>query len=594
MKKYLSKTFLVLIITIWIFTYIPGISLAAETTAKSKGSEENTAAVVANVGNLESVFLEKLPGKERIHLVVSKKPVIDMRSRNSGSYLIKLENMTVPENLCRPLGEGELNNIISVTPSQQLIKGTRWVYLTVDIKKVVPFAIKQEGNNLFIDFNIASLLYKKDSDSQRIKGKNAVTADRKTAAKVSAETVTSSDVAKNGEAEIKTVKKETLKPTDRIIDLDFQDADIKSVLRLMAESGNVSIVSSEDVKGTITLSMKNVPWKQALDTILDINSLAKKQTGNIITVTTLDRKKKDEADRAKALDDQNRAEDERRAREQKMMAEKGLLKQVLIEAKIVEATEDFVRKIGVEWGFGNQQKVSGSTYGLGVTGGSSTSLTPTQYKQTYPSQIGIVDSTTGKSLSMAAVNFPAAVTGPVIGLVFGGATGFLETQLAALEENGSGKIISAPKVVTMEGIKAIIKQGAEVPYTTPASGTSPATVSFKEALLKLEVTPKITDEGKISMDIKASNDSPDWANEVQGNPPINKSEIESKVVISDGDTVVVGGVMKTEDSVSDSGLPWLQKIPVLGWLFKTESVTKKKKQLLIFVTPKILTGDELK
>lgn len=275
MKKYLSKTFLVLIITIWIFTYIPGISLAAETTAKSKGSEENTAAVVANVGNLESVFLEKLPGKERIHLVVSKKPVIDMRSRNSGSYLIKLENMTVPENLCRPLGEGELNNIISVTPSQQLIKGTRWVYLTVDIKKVVPFAIKQEGNNLFIDFNIASLLYKKDSDSQRIKGKNAVTADRKTAAKVSAETVTSSDVAKNGEAEIKTVKKETLKPTDRIIDLDFQDADIKSVLRLMAESGNVSIVSSEDVKGTITLSMKNVPWKQALDTILDINSLAK-------------------------------------------------------------------------------------------------------------------------------------------------------------------------------------------------------------------------------------------------------------------------------------------------------------------------------
>ncbi len=594
MKKYLSKTFLVFIITIWMSTYISGIALAADTTDKSKASEEGTAAVVANVGNLESVFLEKLPGKERIHLVVSKQPVIDMRSRNSGSYLIKLENMTVPENLCRPLGEGELNNIISITPSQQLIKGERWVYLTVDIKKVVPFAIKQEGNNLFIDFNIAGLFYKKDSDSQKIKGKTAATGYRKTAAKVSAETVTSSDVAKDGGAEIKTVKKETLKPADRIIDLDFQDADIKSVLRLMAESGNVSIVSSEDVKGTITLSMKNVPWKQALDTILDINSLAKKQTGNIITVTTLDRKKKDEADKAKAFDDQIKAEDERRAREQKMMAEKGLLKQVLIEAKIVEATEDFVRKIGVEWGFGNQQKVGGSTYGLGVTGGSSTSLTPTQYKQTYPPQIGIVDSTTGKSLSMAAVNFPAAVTGPVIGLVFGGATGFLETQLAALEENGTGKIISSPKVVTMEGIKAIIKQGAEVPYTTPASGTSPATVSFKEALLKLEVTPKITDEGKISMDIKASNDSPDWTNEVQGNPPINKSEIESKVVISDGDTVVVGGVMKTEDSVLDSGLPWLQKIPVLGWLFKTESVTKKKKQLLVFVTPKILTGDELK
>jgi len=146
----------------------------------------------------------------------------------------------------------------------------------------------------------------------------------------------------------------------------------------------------------------------------------------------------------------------------------------------------------------------------------------------------------------------------------------------------------------MEGIKAIIKQGTEVPYTTPASGTSPATVSFKEALLKLEVTPKITDEGKISMDIKASNDSPDWANQVQGNPPIKKAEIESKVVISDGDTVVVGGVMSIDESTSVSGWPWLQKIPVLGWLFKTENVNRNKKQLLIFVTPKILKGDNIK
>ncbi|MFZ3055881.1 MAG: hypothetical protein WA098_03920, partial [Smithella sp.] len=245
------------------------------------------------------------------------------------------------------------------------------------------------------------------------------------------------------------------------------------------------------------------------------------------------------------------------------------------------------RKIGVEWGFGNQQRVSGG-YGLGVTGGSSTATTPTPYTQNYPPQVGLTSKT------MAAVNFPTAVTGPVIGLVFGGATGFLETQLAALEENGTGKLISAPKVVTMEGIKAIIKQGTEVPYTTPASGTSPATVSFKEALLKLEVTPKITDEGKISMDIKASNDSPDWTNQVQGNPPIKKSEIESKVVISDGDTVVVGGVMSIDESTSVSGWPWLQKIPVLGWLFKTENINRNKKQLLVFVTPRILKGDNIK
>ena len=578
MKKYLSKILLVFIIIIWLFTYISGISLAAETADKNKAPENKTEAVVDNVGNLENILFAKLPGKERIQLVVSQQPVIDVKSKINGSFLIKLENMLAPENLRRPLGEGELNNIISVTPSQQLIEGKQWIYLTIAIKELVPYAIKQEGQNVLIDFNVSSLVEK---------------TPKKVVAKVSAKPAKKSDDVAKDEARVTPVKRETVKgSTDRIISLDFQDSDIRSVLRLMGEYGNVSIVSSDDVKGNVTLSMKNVPWDQALDTILDINGLAKKQMGDVISVMTLERKKKDEADRVKAADDQNKADDERKAREQKLMVEKGLLRQVLIEAKIVEASEDFVRNIGVQWGFGNQQKVSGGTYGLGVMGGSSTSTTNHIHKL-IPLKFGITDSA-GTSLATAAVNFPSVIASPAIGLVFGGATGFLETQLAALETNGTGKLISSPKVVTMEGIKAIIKQGAEVPYTTPASGTSPATVSFKEALLSLEVTPKITDEGKISMEIKASNNSPDYANEVQGNPPIKKSEIESKVVISDGDTIVIGGVMVTDEEKSVSGWPWLQQVPVLGWLFKTENLTKSKKQLLIFVTPRILKGENFK
>jgi type IV pilus assembly protein PilQ len=590
MKKYLPNKLLIFIIIIWIFTCVSGASLAAETTDENKAPENKAEDVIANVGHLENVLLAKLPGKERIQLVVSQQPVIDVKSKINGNFLIKLENMMVPENLCRPLGEGELNNITNVTPSQQLIKGKQWVYLTIDIKKIVPYAIRQEGQNLFIDFNVSGLGKKKTSASSKI------TAKKKVIAKVSAETAKKTDdIAESEEANVKPIKKEAVK-RNRIISIDFQDADIRSVLRLMAEYGDISIVSSDEVKGNVTLSMKNVPWDQALDTILEVNSLTKKQTDNIITVTTLERKKKDEADKVRAYDDKNKADDERKAREQKMLAEKGLLKQVLIEAKIVEASEDFVRTIGVQWGFGTQNTIhAGSTYGLGVVGGSaiSTGGTSNLYSQAYPSQIGLTSST-GSALSMAAVNFPAVVSGPSIGLVFGGAHGFLETQLAALETNGTGKLISAPKVVTMEGIKAIIKQGAEVPYTTPASGTSPATVSFKEALLSLEVTPKITDEGKISMEIKASNDSPDYQNEIQGNPPIKKSEVESKVVISDGDTVVIGGVMATNEILADSGWPFLQKIPVLGWLFKTEDKETHKKQLLIFVTPKILKGDTFK
>ena len=193
---------------------------------------------------------------------------------------------------------------------------------------------------------------------------------------------------------------------------------------------------------------------------------------------------------------------------------------------------------------------------------------------------------------MAAVNFPSSVLGPTLGLVFGGARSFIEVQLSAMEATTQGKVISSPKVVTMDNVKAVIKQGDDVPYVTPASGTSPATVTFKEAVLRLEVTPKITDDGRISMEIKATNDTPDYAQgeKLQGNPPIRKNEVESKIVVSDGDTVVIGGVSRIQDDKIDSGVPWFLKIPIFGWLFKTENLKQQKRQLMIFITPKILAG----
>ncbi len=573
MKKYFPKISAAFLIMIWVFTYIMGNSFAAVNEDEKTSDEKSSASPVM----LKNILLAKLPGKERIHLVVSRQPLIDVKNKDNGSYLIRLEDTDVPESLCRPLGEGELNNIISVVPSKQLVKGKSLVYLKIYPHEAVPYSIRQEGENVLIDFNVAGLEEKKANDSRK------ASVSKKALAKVSAEPE-KIDNKRDESLDLPPAQKgPSKKYMDRIVSLDFQDADIKSVLRLMAEYGNVSIVTSDEVKGNITLSMKNVPWTKALDTILDVNGLTKKQDNNVIIVTSMDRSKKEDA-----------AREELKIKEQKMRAEKGLLKQVLIEAKIVEATEGFTRDLGIQWGFGTSQKqrIGSSKYGLGVVGGSNTS-TANQQAMTYPSQIGMTDSD-GNPLTMAAVNLPASLASPAIGLVFGGATGFLEAQLAALEENSTGKIISAPKVVTMEGIKAVIKQGDEVPYITPASGDSPATVSFKEALLKLEVTPKLTDEGKISMDIKASNDTPDWSKAAlnpQGNPPIVKSEVESKVVINDGDTVVVGGILRSSESKSVSGWPWLQKIPVLGWLFKTDSTTREKRQLLIFVTPKILNSE---
>ena len=572
MKKYLFPVLIVFLAGALIFTYITGSSFAA--SSQDDKNSENTIKVTANTGTLENIYLSKLPGKERVQLVVSKQPFIDVSNKVSGSYLIKLEDMIIPSKLCRTLGEGELNNIINVVPSHKLVKGKNWVFLNIAINKVVPYSIRQEDQSVFIDFNVSSL------EKQRASAVKKAVTRKKDFGKTAGIEYAGKDEPLN----VPVAREKEKKPTDRIISLDFQDADIKSVFRLMAEYGNTSIITSDEVKGNITLTLKNVPWTKALDTILDVNALTKREEGNVIIITTLARSQKDEAAKEAVIE-----------RDKKRMADKGLLKQVLIEAKIVEATEGFVRNLGVQWGFGNQQKVNinGGKYGLGAAGGSG--ATGTMYQQAYPDRIGVTNAD-GESLAMAAVNFPQAVASPAIGLVFGGASGFLETQLAALETNSTGKIISAPKVVTMEGIKAVIKQGDEVPYITPASGTSPATVSFKEALLKLEVTPKLTAEGKISMDIKASNDTPDWSKAAlnpQGNPPIVKSEVESKVVINDGDTIVIGGILRSTESKSISGWPWLQKIPVLGWLFKKQDVNKEKRQLLIFVTPKVLNSENL-
>jgi type IV pilus assembly protein PilQ len=595
MKNNLSKIFMAYIIVLWMIVCVPISISAADTSDPNKGKVvDNKTEAIVKAGYLENVLLTKLSGKERITLVVSQQPIVNVDSQADNSLLIKLENMIVPENLRRVLGENELSNIIRLTPLQQEIDGKQWIYLTVNLKDTVPYAVKQEGQNIYVDFNVSVLPEKKPVAATKptpVNGKKQKKAEKKVTAKADAEIVKATEVAEEKEEKQIKPKKEAIKRyKDRVISIDFQDADIKSVLRLMAESGNVSIVAGDDVKGNVTLSMKNVPWEQALDAILDVHSLSKKQMGGVISVMTLEKKKKDEGDKVKAEEDQQKAEDQRKAREQKLLAEKGKLKQILIEAKIVEATEEFIRNIGVTWGFMNNSSVG--TYGLGVGGGSS-SLQTGSRSQPYPDLIPWTNASTTTAATMAAVNFPAALASPTIGLVFGSAAGFLETQLAALESTTSGKIISSPKVVTMDNVKATIKQGDEVPYVTPASGTSPATITFKEAVLKLEVKPRITDEGRISMEIKASDDVPDYAQGalLQGNPPIHKNEVESTVVIQDGDTVVIGGILRSQENKGVTGLPWLQKIPILGWLFKTESLDKTRKQLLIFITPKILKSE---
>ena len=543
----------------------------AANTPQVSATKEQT----ADFGYLESVTFEKMNGKERITIVASKQSGVDVEALAGNGVLVKMARTFVPEELKRPLGEGKLANVINVVPDQKTSDGQQWAQITIALRERVPYSVSQAGKNIFIDFNVSSLESKLPEAQQK-----AAEAPKETAKK------------EVKPAERRTDKdKEAKRSASRRISLDFQDASIKAVLRLLAEEGGVTIVSGDDVKGNVTLSMKKVPWDLALNSILDVQGLIKKQTDDVITVMTVERVKKDQADRKAAEEDRLKAEAITKKAEQERLEERGRLKQVAIEAKIVEANDTFVRNLGVQWGGVSYNRIGDYSYAL--TAGTNPTSARTR-TWSYPAAIPFTDVTTGLPIQTAALNYPATIASPTFGLVIGGMNAVLEAQIAALESNNMIKIVSSPKVTTMDNVKATIKQGQEIPYITIDKDGN-RSITFKEAVLKLDVKPKVTPDGTISMEIKASNDAADYTQAalLGGNPPINKNEVESKVVVQDGDTIVLGGILITNDQSGVTGVPWFQKIPILGWLFKTENLSKNRKQLMVFITPKIIKGEAL-
>lgn len=535
----------------------------------------DAAAVPVSAGYLENVTFERLPGKERVTLAVTKLSGVTVENQPGNAVLVRMENLFVPEGLRRPLSDAALSNIVRVTPVQKTADGRSWVLAQIDLKQKVPYSVRQEGMNVLIDFNVTSLPSTAESVPAMATPEVAPGAVRQTSQTPPVEKNEAGKTAAAGPGK-------KLDSGSRIF-LDVQEADIKAVLRLLAEQGKVSIVSGDEVKGNVTLHMKDVPWEQALRTLLDLKGLDQKREGDIITVITLDRKKKDEADRLAAEAALQKAEDERKVREQKQNVEQGKLKQIAIEAKIVEVTTNFSRELGIRWAAGYQGGVGGVDYGLGFGNSGSGTMT------SIGSGIGI----TGSSV---AVNFPsaAALSTPALGLVLGTSKLVLDAKLAALETTGDGKIISSPKVTTLENEKATIWQGKRIPVVTPATNTSPATVRYEDADLRLVVTPKITpkvaprEDDRISLEIDATNKDVDDSLTVMGNPAINNSGVTSKVVVKDGDTIVVGGIYKTTETFGKDGVPFFSDIPYLGWLFKYETKAKTTREILMFITPRII------
>ncbi|UVM00086.1 type IV pilus secretin PilQ [Pseudomonas atacamensis] len=409
------------------------------------------------------------------------------------------------------------------------------------------------------------------------------------------------------------------------LSLNFQDIDVRSVLQLIADFTSLNLVASDTVQGGITLRLQNVPWDQALDLVLKTKGLDKRKIGNVLLVAPADeiaarerqelesqkqiaelaplRRELLQVNYAKAADiaklfqsvtsaeakvdergsitvdertnniiayqTQDRLDELRR-----IVAQLDIpVRQVMIEARIVEANVDYDKSLGVRWGGSVQNK--GNWNASGVNGSSSTIGTPGSTGTNSPFvDMGTVNNTSG------------------IGIAFITDNVLLDLELTAMEKTGNGEIVSQPKVVTSDKETAKILKGTEIPYQE-ASSSGATSVSFKEASLSLEVTPQITPDNRIIMEVKVTKDEPDYLNKVQDVPPIKKNEVNAKVLVNDGETIVIGGVFSNTQSKVVDKVPFLGDVPYLGRLFRRDVVSEKKSELLVFLTPRIMNNQAI-
>ena len=413
------------------------------------------------------------------------------------------------------------------------------------------------------------------------------------------------------------------------MDLDLQGADLRLVLRTFAETNGLNIVIDPAVKGSVDIKLTAVPWDQALDIILRGSKLGYVVEGSVVRVAPLVVLAEEEADRRKLTEAQalagtlevqtfslsyaqaakleplikyaalsSRGEirvDERtntliiRDLPDRLTAAKTLIgtldraePQVEIQAQIVQTNRDTARELGVQWGVnGRVAPELGNTSNLAFPNNGSLSGRVGTQAPNDP-RAGALE-TKG-----TAINMPVATPTSALGLSLGAINGALGLDLAlsALERNGKGRILSTPRVTTQNNHEAEMTQGIQIPIQTVANNT--VTVQFKDAALKLKVTPQITAAGTVIMQIELENATPDFTRSINNIPPIDTQRALTRVQVPDGATTVIGGIVVTRDQTSQEKTPGLNNIPLLGWLFRHDSVQNESRELLIFITPRIL------
>ncbi|MCY7306920.1 MAG: type IV pilus secretin PilQ [Rhodoferax sp.] len=422
------------------------------------------------------------------------------------------------------------------------------------------------------------------------------------------------------------------------LSLNFQNIEVRSLLQVIADFTNFNIITSDSVSGAVTLRLQDVPWDQALDIILQAKGLGMRKTGNVLWIAPRDEinaKEKLELESIAALQNLeplrtqafqiNYAKSteiassltaagsggggaaaasrilsvrgsviaEARTNQlfvtdiaskleqvQQMIAKLDIpVRQVLIEARIVEASDTFGKSLGIKLGGGLRP-----TGGIKIVSAGGSSVNTVFGATTVE---GIANVTSNNFVNLPAVGQGGYSPATFAVSIFNSAANrFLNLELSALEADGKGKVVSSPRVVTADQIKALIEQGTELPYQV-ATSSGATSIAFRKANLKLEVTPQITPEGNIILDLDVNKDTVGQA--TAAGFAINTKHIKTQVLVENGGTVVIGGIFELTETDSESKVPGLGDIPVLGNLFKTRSRIVNKQEMLVFITPKTIT-----
>src|SRR5437660_9413310 len=417
------------------------------------------------------------------------------------------------------------------------------------------------------------------------------------------------------------------KYTGEPISVNLKDVDLKDFFRLIHEISGLNVVLDPNVKGSLTIVLDDVPWDQALDIVLKNNDLSRQLEGNVLRIATVETMRKEAESRRAQVEAEALAVDKVTVTRflsyahskdvvptiKSFLTQRGdvisddrtnaliiqdipsvmpgtdrLLTQldrttqeVEIEARVVAATRSFARDIGTQVGFG---------WGNGhdaVGGASAAGTSPTTVGGLTPGYITVGTSGTGSQIPLFS-NLP--VTSPSSGLTFVSASNNvrIDAILTLAESRGLLKILSRPRVVTQNNIQALVRQGVRVPIVTQAQLGGPPTVTYVDAFLRLTVVPQITSEGTIFLNVDVENTTPDFGRTVQGNPTLITQQATTQVLVTDGGTVVIGGVIQTQNSVNITQVPLLGNIPALGNLFKHRQVSTSNQELIFFITPRII------